>query len=202
MCPSASIENEYRPSESPIGRDSIRDRFTPRTPNCSSMASSAPASLSGRCTTRVVLSAPVRAGTSPGCPTTTNRVCADGLSAMSCASGTSPYDDTAAGGTRAASKPSGVSPEAIRAAGAVFDVAGTCTAPGRCAASHRRHCTHACGCAEIRRTSASATPGAAASVNCTGTSTSCRITSGAPTARLSSVAVTPPSTVLSIATTA
>ena len=43
-----------------MGRDSIRDRFTPRTANCSSIASSAPASLSGRWTTRVVLSAPVR----------------------------------------------------------------------------------------------------------------------------------------------
>ena len=54
----------------------------------------------------------------------------------------------------------------------------------------------------MRRTSSSRTPGAAASVNCTGTSISRTITSGSPPARLSSVAVTPPSTVLSMATTA
>ena len=112
---------------------------------------------------------------------------------------------TAAGGTSAASKPRGASTAvraAISAAGAVFDVAGTCTTSGRCADSQRRHCTHACGCAAIRRTSSRRTPGAAASVNCTGTSTSRSRTSGAPTASESSVAVTPPSTVLSIATTA
>ena len=62
----------------------------PRTANCSSIDSSAPASLSGRCTMSVVLSAPVRSGTSPGRATTTKRVTACGLSATPSASASRP----------------------------------------------------------------------------------------------------------------
>ena len=89
-CPSASMENEYRPSESPMGRDSMRERLTPRVASCSSISSRAPAWLLGRCTTSVVLSAPVRGGTVPGRPTMTKRVTACALSATPSASASSP----------------------------------------------------------------------------------------------------------------
>ena len=66
----------------PVGRDSMRVMFTPRTVSWSRISSSAPGWSSRMNATIEVLSRPVGGGGDPGRETSTNRVSASGLSPM------------------------------------------------------------------------------------------------------------------------
>ena len=101
---------------------------------------------------------------------------------------------------------SGANPRAASSARsrapAAVEVAGTWTASGMCARIHRRHWAQAWGCVAMRRMSPSPVPGRTARQKTMGTSISALISRGLPAVRLSSVALTPPSTEFSMGTTA
>ena len=80
-CPFKSTWNRYVPNPFSIGRDSIRERSTPRTANSVNAATRDPGSFR-RVNTTAVRSTPVGAGDMPVGPTTTNRVRAPATSAM------------------------------------------------------------------------------------------------------------------------
>ena len=91
--------------------------------------------------------------------------------------------------------------EAWRAASAL-EAAGTHSAPGRWLAPQRRHWGWARGWPLTVRTSASLVPGRASSAKAIGSCSSAWICRSPPAVRSSRVAVTTPSTELSIGTTA
>ena len=128
------------------------------------------------------------------------RVIAPRLSATSRLSDSKPNMASVPGGHRAASK--SARPSARSRAPAAVEVAGTWTASGMCARIHRRHWAQAWGCVAMRRMSPSPVPGRTARQKTMGTSISALISRGLPAVRLSSVALTPPSTEFSMGTTA
>jgi hypothetical protein len=180
-----------------VGRDWIVVRLMPRTANSVRISSRAPGWSSARNAASEVRSAPVRAGSGPGGATTTNRVTALARSCTSGAMTARPYRSAA---KAPASAPSTCPSAACRAASAL-DASGTHSVSGRWAASQPRHCGMACGWPPIRLMSPSAVPGLASSANAMGTCSSAMMTR-LPVARSSRVAVTTPSTELSIGTTA
>jgi hypothetical protein len=198
--PSRSMEKQYEPIDSFVGRDSNRVMLIPRAANCSSSASNPPAWSSRWKSTTVVLSAPVRSGTTPGRATSTNRVTAACMSPIPSASTSSPWSRAAAGAHTAASN--GCGPCSKASAAEAVDSVGTYTASGRFSPIQPRTCAHAWEWVPTARTASRVVPGAAASTKVMGTSTSPTTTSGSPLARASSVAETPPSTEFSIGTMA
>ncbi|CPU60805.1 Uncharacterised protein [Mycobacteroides abscessus] len=85
-------------------------------------------------------------------------------------------------------------------AAAAFEFAATSSASGRLVASHSRTCAAAIGKPATVFTSPAAVPGRTAMVKDTGSTVSAKICNGAPTARVSSVGTTGPSSELSIGT--
>ncbi|PQM44438.1 hypothetical protein C1Y40_05405 [Mycobacterium talmoniae] len=81
-----------------------------------------------------------------------------------------------------------------------MEFAGTTSAPGRWAASQRRTCAAATGCAATVPTSAGLRPGLVTIENTTSSVVSANTCSGEPIARLSRVGSTPPSIEFSIGT--
>ena len=183
---------------SPVGRDSMRERFTPRVVNSARICPRAPGRSSGSGTTSVVLSAPVGAGRAVGRESSTKRVTAPGTSSIRSASTGSPVCSATSGAHTAASK----SPWATRPAPAAVDGAGVNSTPGSAVSAQPRTCAQAWGCVVTRRTSSIATPGRPTSTKLMGTCTSARICSVSPRAISSTVAETPPSTEFSMGTTA
>ena len=100
--------------------------------------------------TIVVLSAPVAGPTGPGRDTNTNRVTASGLSAMSLASGMSPWSSPATCAQIAASNREAGS--ATSAAAAAVEPPSVIIAWARLAASQSRHCAAAWGWVSTRLT--------------------------------------------------
>ena len=199
-CPSRSIEKQYEPIDSLVGRDSSRVMLMPRAANCSSSASRPPAWSSRWKSTTVVLSAPVGSGSAPGRATSTKRVTAACMSPMPSASTSRWCSRAAAGAHTAASYDCG--PCSSPSAAAAVDRVGTYAASGRLVAIQPRTWAQACECVPTARTVSNVVPGRAASTKVTGTSTSPVTTSGSPLARASRVADTPPSTEFSIGTMA
>ena len=80
MCPSQSMEKQYWPRASPVGRDSMRDRLMPRVDELLEQLEQArPGWSSLWNTTTVLLSLPVGSLSGPGRDTRTNRVTARGV---------------------------------------------------------------------------------------------------------------------------
>ena len=150
----------------------------------------------------MVLSAPVGSPTRPGRVTLTKRVTASGLSATPPAMTSSPYCLAASGLHRTAWKPVSPSVVASARAGAEVEVPATYTASGRFWWTQPRHWAQACGWVEMARTSSRRVPGRPARTKVIGTAISAAMTRGVEATRLSSVALTPPSTEFSMGTTA
>ena len=140
----------------------------------------------------------MRAGSGPGGDTTTNRVTALARSCTSGAMTARPYRSAAKAPASAAS----TCPSAAWRAASALDASGTHSQSGRLAASQPRHCGMDCGWPPTRLMSPSPVPGLASSANAMGICSSARMTRPFPVARSSRVAVTTPSTELSIGTTA
>ena len=181
-----------------MGRDWIVDRLMPRTANSVRISISAPGWSSARNAASEVRSEPVGAGSCPGGPTTTNLVTALDRSCTSGAITASPYLVAAKEPASAASR----LPSATRLAASALEASGTHSRPGRLAAIQRRHCGSACGWPPTALMSASAVPGLVSSANSIGSRVSARMSRSPSLARWSTVAVTMPSTELSIGTTA
>ncbi len=172
----------------------------PRVANCSSMSTRAPGCSLGSSTMTLVLSAPVRSGIASVRDTSTKRVTAEALSPIDDASTARSWWSVMPGGATAASATGCSSRSAVAAA--TFDDAGMCPCPRRFRSSHRCVCAYATGWAFTVRTSASAVPCRATSTKSTGTRYSPTIRTPGIRARASWVALTPPSTLFSIAMTA
>ena len=198
-CPSQSMEKQYLPSPSPVGRDSIRVRLTPRTANWLRMSISAPGWSSRRNAITEVLSAPGRAPAAgqAGRPRRTwspRRRCRARRRPARPARNARPRSPGQRGVQLRRRRPAGPLRRSTRRAAS--------RASGRCLASQRRHCGWACGWPPTGLMSASAVPGRASSANVDGERHLGVDHQLRPVASSSRVAVTAPSTEFSIGTTA